>query len=198
MKRASSILAMASLFVIVFMLPSLVAGLCTFSVRRSASIVLRPTIYTNPFNIRVEQLRSKIFTIAMERKPGVSSPEDLADFVASAGGNLIVVDARNRDFSKEPGDEATNVNAPIAPDISRPRAINIVYDRASNSMDLEGIPTQWIEAGGGKEKVPVITHCGGGGRGQKAKEFLMAAGFQNVVNGGGPEDTECWKVFGNL
>ena len=186
------------LFVVVCMLPSLAAGLCTFSLRRSASVVVRPTFHANPFHkvLVGEQLRSK--TIAMERKPGVSSPEALADFVASAGGNLIVVDVRNRDFSKEPGDEATNVNAPIAPDISRPRAINVVYDRASNSMDLEAIPAQWVEAGGGKEKVPVITHCGGGGRGQKAKEYLMAAGFQNVVNGGGPEDTECWKVFGNL
>jgi hypothetical protein len=38
---------------------------------------------------------------------------------------------------------------------------------------------------------------GGGGRGQKAKDFLMANGFKNVANGGGPEDAECWAVFGS-
>jgi hypothetical protein len=38
---------------------------------------------------------------------------------------------------------------------------------------------------------------GGGGRGQKAKDFLIANGFKNVVNGGGPEDAECWAVFGS-
>ena len=63
-------------------------------------------------------------------------------------------------------------------------------------QDLAKIPSEWIEAGGGKESVPVITHCGGGGRGQKAKEFLQANGFGNVVNGGGPEDDECWQCFG--
>jgi len=45
--------------------------------------------------------------------------------------------------------------------------------------------------------VPVITHCGGGGRGQKARVFLEANGFGNVINGGGPEDAECWAIFGN-
>ena len=72
----------------------------------------------------------------------------------------------------------------------------MVYDREKSAMDLSLIPQEWIEAAGGKEKVPVITHCGGGGRGQKAKEYLEANGFENVKNGGGPEDDECWAVFG--
>ena len=59
-------------------------------------------------------------------------------------------------------------------------------------------PAEWLEAAGGKEKAPIITHCGGGGRGQKAKDFLEAAGFGNVKNGGGPEDDECWAVFGAI
>eukprot|EP00967_Tisochrysis_lutea_P117788 scaffold190756_cov33-Tisochrysis_lutea.AAC.3 len=37
------------------------------------------------------------------RKPGVSTPEDLAAFVAAAGDKLIVLDVRNPDFEKEPG-----------------------------------------------------------------------------------------------
>lgn len=121
----------------------------------------------------------------------------------------------------------------------RQRAVNVVYDRASDSMDLSLIPSEWITEGGGllrfnksaslhgwclsagtcslalyrtascqiptsrlrcpggKESVPIITHCGGGGRGQKARLYLEANGFGNVVNGGGPEDEECWAVFGS-
>ncbi len=45
---------------------------------------------------------------------------------------------------------------------------------------------------------PIITHCGGGGRGQLAKDFLEMNGFSNVLNGGGPKETECWNEFGNL
>ena len=138
------------------------------------------------------------FAVVMGRKPGVSAPEELASFVKAAGDKLIVVDVRNPDFEKEPGDKATNDKAPIggAPG-ERPRAVNCIYDREASSMDLEQIPADWIDAGGGKEGVPVITHCGGGGRGQKAKDFLIANGFKNVLNGGGPEDDECWAVFGD-
>jgi len=31
-----------------------------------------------------------------------------------------------------------------------------------------------------------------GGRGQLAKEFLECNGFTNVLNGGGPKETDCW------
>lgn len=79
----------------------------------------------------------------------------------------------------------------------RPRAVNAAFNRETNSLPLEAIPAEWIEAGGGKESVPVITHCGGGGRGQKAKDYLLSQGFKNVQNGGGPEDDECWAVFGD-
>jgi hypothetical protein len=44
---------------------------------------------------------------------------------------------------------------------------------------------------------PIITHCGGGGRGQKAMDFLAAKGFTTVLNGGGPKETECWAEFGD-
>jgi len=132
----------------------------------------------------------------MGRKPGVSSPDELAAFVAKAGDKLIVVDARSTDFSAEPGDEKTNEKAPIGGGDARPRAINVPFDRTAALMDLSKLPADWIETGGGKASVPIITHCGGGGRGQKAKEFLEANGFGNVKNGGGPEDEECWATFG--
>lgn len=134
--------------------------------------------------------------VLMGRKPGVSEPAELAAFVAAAGENLVVLDVRNKDFSVEAGDAVSNEKAPIG-DGKRARAVNCVYDRAASAMDLAAIPSAWIEAAGGKESVPVITHCGGGGRGQKAKDFLLANGFKNVLNGGGPEDAECWATFGD-
>jgi rhodanese-related sulfurtransferase len=139
--------------------------------------------------------------LTMSRKPGVMEPEELKKFVEAAGDKLIVVDARNTDFAVEPGDKDTHVKGGI-PGLAggggpaRPRAVNAPYDREAKKLDLAKIPAEWIEAGGGKEAVPVITHCGGGGRGQKAKDFLLANGFKNVANGGGPEDDECWAIFG--
>lgn len=130
-------------------------------------------------------------------KRSVEAPADLERFVAAAGDNLIIVDVRNPDFSIEPGDGKSNDKAPLTEcGAARKRAVNVIYDRQTSSMDLSLIPQSWVEDGGGKASVPVITHCGGGGRGQKAKDFLLANGFENVVNGGGPEDDECWACFG--
>ena len=130
-------------------------------------------------------------SVIMGRKPGVMEPEDLEKFVAAAGEKLIVVDARNPDFQVEPGDGKSNEKAPLAAcGAGRKRAVNILYDRSSNSMDLSKIPESWIAEGGGLLSVPVITHCGGGGRGQKAKEYLEANGFGNVANGGKADRTQ--------
>ena len=137
--------------------------------------------------------------LSMGRKPGVMPPDELSTFVSDAGDKLIVVDVRNPDFAVEPGDGKSNEKAPLSAcgTSARPRAINVLFDRSTNSMDLQLIPQALIDAAGGIEKCPVITHCGGGGRGQKAKEFLVAQGFKVVANGGGPEDDECWAVFGD-
>ena len=42
---------------------------------------------------------------------------------------------------------------------------------------------------------PIITHCRGGGRGGKAKVSLEAAGYTNVLNGGGPQKPEVWSMW---
>eukprot|EP00591_Stephanopyxis_turris_P011177 CAMPEP_0195518616 /NCGR_PEP_ID=MMETSP0794_2-20130614/13336_1 /TAXON_ID=515487 /ORGANISM="Stephanopyxis turris, Strain CCMP 815" /LENGTH=130 /DNA_ID=CAMNT_0040647623 /DNA_START=150 /DNA_END=542 /DNA_ORIENTATION=- len=128
----------------------------------------------------------------MARKPGVSEPSEIAAFVADAGDKLIVVDARNPDFELEPGDAKSSEKAPLAQtsDGYRPAAYNIPYDRPTDSMDLSILPDTTTK------QTPIITHCGGGGRGQKAKDFLLANGYENVINGGGPEDAECWAEFG--
>jgi hypothetical protein len=39
------------------------------------------------------------------KKPGIASLEELTKFVNDAGTNLIVIDVRNPDSSKEPGDQ---------------------------------------------------------------------------------------------
>lgn len=123
-----------------------------------------------------------------QRKAGVSSPDELRDFVASAGSRLLVVDVRNPDASKEPGDQKSLAVAPLpSPPNVRPQAVHLIYDRDTESMPLP-------EA---EKDTPIITHCGGGGRGQKAKDFLNANGFTNVLNGGGPKETDCWAEFGD-
>ena len=132
-------------------------------------------------------------SLLMSRKPGVSDPSTLSSFVSQWGpSNIIVVDARNTDFTLEPGDAKTNSYAPIAGTQSgvRPNALNLPYDRVNKSMDLTDLPED--------KSTPIISHCGGGGRGQKAKDYLIANGYENVLNGGGPEDKECWEVFGEL
>mmetsp|Transcript_38807 Transcript_38807/g.39231 ORF Transcript_38807/g.39231 Transcript_38807/m.39231 type:complete len:196 (-) Transcript_38807:318-905(-) len=133
---------------------------------------------------------------SFKRKKGVAAPSEIADFVRSAGPYLVVVDARNPDFTVEPGDGESSKTAPLAQSTDdtgyRPNSYNLIYDRTTQSMDLSKLPDSVTT----NKQTPIITHCGGGGRGQKAKDFLIANGFENVMNGGGPEDPECWTEFG--
>ena len=41
---------------------------------------------------------------------------------------------------------------------------------------------------GGDKSKPIVTYCAKGGRAQKAKDALEAAGYTHVVNGGGFDD----------
>ena len=103
------------------------------------------------------------------------------------------MDARAADAAAEP----SSTLGALAPSALRPRAVSAPLDRATGALPVAAIPRAWIDAAGGPKKLSVITHCGGGGRGQKAKEFLLNNGFTKVLNGGGPEDAECWAVFGD-
>ena len=123
----------------------------------------------------------------MARKAGVASPEELKDFVSKAGSKLLVIDVRNPDATMEPGDQKSLAVAALPSDDNRPQAIHLVYDR-----DISGMPLPDVE-----KDAFIITHCGGGGRGQLAKDFLNENGFTNVLNGGGPKETECWDEFGS-
>lgn len=130
---------------------------------------------------------TSLFMSSEARKTGVSSPEELRALVKSAGDKLLVIDARNEDASVEAGDQKSLTVAPLPSEGVRPQAMNLIWDRASNSMPLPDVP----------KDTPIITHCGGGGRGQKAKDFLEKNGFTNVLNGGGPKETDCWAEFGS-
>ncbi|KAL7491755.1 hypothetical protein ACHAWT_003381 [Skeletonema menzelii] len=123
------------------------------------------------------------------RKAGVSSPTDLKEFVSSAGSSLLVVDVRHPDASVEPGDVKSLAVAgfPDKESNYRPNAINLPWSRESNSMEVPEVD----------KDTPIITHCGGGGRGQKAKDYLETLGFTKVLNGGGPKETECWAEYGD-
>ena len=124
----------------------------------------------------------------MASRPGVASPEELKAFVENAGDRLVVLDLRNPDASVEPDDQTTLAVAALPSESHRPHAKHLVWDRPSDSMPL---PTTLAK------DTPIITHCGAGGRGQMAKEFLLQNGFTNVLNGGGPKETECWNEFGD-
>lgn len=126
------------------------------------------------------------FMGAETRKAGVSSPEELREFVQKAGANLLVVDVRNPDASVEPGDQKSLAVAPLPGNGVRPQAVSLIWDRESDSMPLPDA----------SKDTPIITHCGGGGRGQKAKDFLEKNGYTTVLNGGGPKETDCWAEFG--
>ena len=138
------------------------------------------------------------------RKPGVATDAEMTAFLAAADmSKVVVVDTRNPDFEVEPHDlewgEPGNAG-PIAKSAlagdTRPQAVNLVYDRPSKSMDLAALdPHLCPELG---KATPIITHCGGGGRGQKGRLFLEAAGFTNVINGGGPTVPELWEKYGAL
>lgn len=123
----------------------------------------------------------------MASKPGVIDAVALKEFISKAGNDLLVVDARNPNIDEEPGDQKSIDVGPLPSDSVRPQALLLTFDRGTNIMTLPQVP----------KDTPIITHCGGGGRGQKAKVFLEENGFTNVVNGGGPKETANWDLFGS-
>jgi rhodanese-related sulfurtransferase len=106
-----------------------------------------------------------------DRAAGVATPEELRSFVEQAGTRLLVVDIRN---TFEPEDIKSVAEAALPSTSHRPQAQNLIWDRSSGTMPLPNVPLD----------TPIITHCGAGRRGQKAKEYLVKHGFTNVINGG--------------
>lgn len=106
--------------------------------------------------------RTQIIIRNMAAKAGVASPEELKDFVAAAGEKLLVVDVRHPDASVEPGDAKSlsmGFKLPNKEENYRPKAVSLPWSRETNSMELPAADKDTF----------IITHCGGGGRGQKQK-----------------------------
>ena len=94
--------------------------------------ITTPSLNLSPCKIECKESR-------YTRKAGVASPSELQDFIAKAGDNIVIVDARNPDFSLEAGDEITSLKAPISgfgPECYRPKSVNIPYNRMDKDMDL--------------------------------------------------------------
>ena len=136
------------------------------------------------------------------RKPGVASNAEMRTFLEQnqdKKSKIVIVDARNPDFSVEPSDAlfgSPNGEFPIADcgTEKRPHAINVPFERTKKALRGSNVDIlQTFE----KDRA-IITHCGGGGRGQKSKEWLEKEGFTNVANGGGPQVSEVWDTFGHL
>ena len=100
-------------------------------------------------------------------------------FVEKAGETLLVVDVRNPNADQEPGDQTSLAVAGLPCDTFRPQAIHLIYNRSTESMPLPDVPLD----------TPIITHCGGGGRGQKAKDYLETNGFTTCI--------KWWRTQGN-
>ena len=129
------------------------------------------------------------------RKAGVATDAEFAGWIDRNGiEDVVVVDARNTNFEIEPGDAKYKDNIAQQAGVHRPRAVNLPYDRVNKNMDLTPLEHLLVK---GKD-TPIVTHCGGGGRGQKAKIFLEKLGYTNVINGGGPKEKSLWKIFGSL
>jgi rhodanese-related sulfurtransferase len=125
-------------------------------------------------------------------KAGVAASDEVQKFVDEAGDRLVVIDLRNPNAEVEPGDQTSLQVGPLPDNEAnvRPKAVHVVWDRTTGTM---AVPPSLLE----DKTTPIITHCGAGGRGQLAKEYLeQQYGFTNVLNGGGPKETENWKVFG--
>eukprot|EP00934_Nitzschia_sp_Nitz4_P002820 Nitzschia sp. Nitz4//scaffold87_size112219//45798//46373//NITZ4_004072-RA/size112219-processed-gene-0.5-mRNA-1//1//CDS//3329559363//2810//frame0 len=161
--------------------------LATLVGRGNAASLLRPGLYTPTVQTATRAYPST--TLSMARKAGVSEPSELREFVQQAGDKLLVVDVRNANVDEEPGDQKSFAVGSLPDGTFRPQGINLVWNRTTHSMPLppDNLP----------KDTPIITHCGGGGRGQKAKDFLEKHGYTKVLNGGGPKLTDCWAEYGD-
>ena len=143
--------------------------------------------FATPFSSMLGARRAFHTALTMARKAGVAEPAELRSFVQAAGDRLVVVDVRNPDAEVEPGDQKSLAVAPLPGDGVRPAALHLIWDRSTDSMPVPEV----------SKDTPIITHCGGGGRGQLAKDYLESQGFTAVLNGGGPKETDCWAEFGD-
>lgn len=90
--------------------------------------------------------------------------------------NPLVIDAR------KPSEIAANDGG-----VRYDGSVNVPWfdDGATEAPTLDEYKAK-LEAAGclpAEKDAPIITHCGGGGRGQKSADFIKALGYTNVHNG---------------
>eukprot|EP00854_Cymbomonas_tetramitiformis_P012410 gene12410-14662_t len=94
----------------------------------------------------------------------------------------VVVDVRDP-VEREDASRATvpaSVNVPLNMDGLKQSQRSTTLEEFKQKLDASGaLPTD--------KSRPIVTHCGSGGRGAKAQQFLMELGYTNVMNGGTPE-----------
>jgi len=110
----------------------------------------------------------KEITAATKSAPAATKPgRDPANAREMIAAGAVVLDVRSPDEFSEG---------------SLPRATNIpIQDFSGRIAEVEQL------AGGDKTK-PIVVYCGSGARAAKAKRQLEAAGYTQVVNGGGFDD----------
>ena len=142
-----------------------------------------------------------------ERKPGVASDAAMRAFLsqhhsassynAGEASRLVVVDVRDPEGEGDSKAWGVDSSAPVLglgdSAVRRPSAVSCAWDKEYASMPLEE-----TALAGADKSTPIITHCGGGGRGQAAKEYLEDEGFANVINGGGPNVAALWEMYGEI
>lgn len=73
-------------------------------------------------------------------------------------------------------------------DVRSPEEFDGGHLPQATNIPIDQFPQRLAEVAGGDKAKPVVVYCGSGGRASKAKAQLEAAGYTNVVNGGGYED----------
>jgi rhodanese-related sulfurtransferase len=118
----------------------------------------------------------------------LATVDEIQDIVTNK--EFIIIDARN---PLSVNDQQNFINDPL-PNVTdgiRPKAINSAWDKTTNT--IVQLPPSTIS-----KDTYIITHCGGGGRGELAKNYLIEQGYTNVYNGGGPRTPESWNIYGKL
>ena len=76
-------------------------------------------------------------------------------------------------------------------DVRTPQEFSGAHLRQATNMPIQDFDPAAVDklVGGDKSK-PIVVYCAKGGRAQKAKDKLDAAGYTHVVNGGGYDDLQ--------
>lgn len=67
------------------------------------------------------------------------------------------------------------------------RAVHLPWNREKREMELVGLPAD--------KHAAIIVHCARGARAEAARQFLVAQGYTNVLNGGGPCFPGLWAIY---